>query len=152
MTEFFWAQTKITNHWWKWVKILCGDKVLECFGMWARACWHQETNALSDFQPSGKAELGSALQSRCWDRCAVLSERERARAAALLCSELRPCCNIPAVLRCRSPLQGVCCSDASLPASAVCVGCDGCVLALRVSPRVGCYLHQLSEVEARPLP
>lgn len=110
---------------------------------------------MSDFQPSGKAELGSALQSRCWERCAVLSERERARAAALLCSELRPCCNIPAVLRCRSPLQGVCCSDASLPASAVCVpcvGCVGCVLALRVSPRVGCYLPQLSEVEARPLP
>lgn len=81
--------------------ILCDDNVLGCFGMWARACWHQEANVLSIFQPSSKAELGSALQSRCWKSvlCWVWENGWEHQP----CSELGPCCTIPAVLRGRSP-------------------------------------------------
>lgn len=102
--------------------ILCDDKAQGCFGMWARNCWHQETNVLSVFQPSGKAHSGSTLQSMCLERCAMPSVREQVRASAWSWS---PAVTFPLCSGAGAPLQGVCCLDASLPQCCVCLPMSG---------------------------
>lgn len=122
--------------------ILCDDRAQGCFGIWARACWHQETMFCLFFSHQVRLNLAVPFRARV-GKGAVLSVREQVRLSALLCSELMPCCNIPVMLRGRSPLQGICCSDGV-------VQMPLCLSVLCVSSRVRCVtcissaeLHQL---------
>lgn len=111
MTEFFehkkysYQRSQITNE--NEGLILCDDKAEGWFGMWARACWHQETNILLFFSHQVRLNL------------AVPSEQVLGKVCCAECERTGESTS-PAVLRAEALLGYSCCAQGQEPLCRVC--------------------------------